>query len=406
MQLITLFVPLGEWRSHTKHAGCVIPVLIINMSIWLYNNILTFILSFVLVGIVIPQILRIAFHKKLFDSHDGRKVHVGNIPRLGGVAFVPGIVFGVLLSLGICAQMSGFVTDMVFYQGLVPVCFLTCSLLLLFLIGVVDDLVGVSYKAKFVFQILCGIFTLASGVCVNNLNGFLYIWGLPDWVGWPLTILLIVYVINSLNLIDGIDGLAAGLATITLAYFAWAYYDAGEYILSMIACGGIGALLPFLYFNIFGNPDNNRKIFMGDTGALTIGMVIAYLAVGFTQTREYGNVFSGVNPDVIAFSPLMIPLFDQLRVFYHRISRRRNPFMPDRCHIHHKLLALGLTARQTLLAIISVTLVLVVLNWVMSRYMNVNSVILIDFLIWLLVNMMLTKGIRRIENETGERLYD
>lgn len=376
------------------------------MNNWLYNNILTFILSFVLVGIIIPQILRIAFRKKLFDSHDGRKVHVGNIPRLGGVAFVPGIMFGVLLSLGIGIQLAEPGMRMALHQGLVPVCFLTCSLLLLFLVGIADDLVGVSYKAKFVFQILCGIFTLASGVCVNNLNGFFYIWGLPEWIGWPLTILLIVYVINSLNLIDGIDGLAAGLATLALIYFGWAYYDAGEYILSMIAWGGVGALLPFLYFNIFGNPDNNQKIFMGDTGSLTIGMVIAYLAVGFTQTREYGSVFTDVNPDVVAFSPLMIPLFDQLRVFYHRITRRRNPFMPDRCHIHHKLLALGLTARQALIAILGIALILVGLNWVMSRYLNVNFVLVIDFLVWLWGNVLLTRAIRRVENSTGKQLYD
>lgn len=376
------------------------------MNNWLYNNILTFVLSFALVGIIIPQILRIAFRKKLFDTHDGRKVHVGNIPRLGGVAFVPGIMFGVLLSLGIGIQLYEPGVQAVLHQGLVPICFLTCSLLMLFLVGIADDLVGVSYKVKFVFQILCGIFTLASGVCVNNLNGFFYIWGLPEWIGWPLTILLIVYVINSLNLIDGIDGLAAGLATLALIYFGWAYYDAGEYILSMIAFGGVGALLPFLYFNIFGNPDNNRKIFMGDTGSLTIGMVIAYLAVGFTQTREYGNAFADVNPDVVAFSPLMIPLFDQLRVFYHRITRRRNPFMPDRCHIHHKLLALGLNSRQALIAILSVALVLIAVNWVMSKFINVNFVIVLDFLVWLWGNILLTRAIRRVENSTGKQLYD
>lgn len=376
------------------------------MDNWLLDNILTFVLAFLIVGTLIPQILVIAYRRKLFDSNDERKVHIGSVPRLGGIAFVPGIIFSVLFTIGVRLQLNEPGIKDLLTLDLVPVFFLFCSLTLLFLVGIADDLVGVRYSVKFVFQIMAAALTVVSGVYVTDLHGFLGIGVMPDWAGWLLTGLLTVYIINSFNLIDGIDGLAAGLATLTLAYFGMAYYDAGSYIYSMIAFGGVGTLLPFLYFNVLGNANRNRKIFMGDTGSLTIGMVIAFLAVEFTNVREYDNIFAGVNTVVVAFSPLMIPMFDQLRVFFHRIVRHRNPFLPDRCHIHHKLLLLGLSSTQSLLCILGVASLMVAVNWILARFLDVNWVIGIDLALWIIGNMAITKALRRRERIVGEKLYD
>ncbi|MDE6271647.1 MAG: undecaprenyl/decaprenyl-phosphate alpha-N-acetylglucosaminyl 1-phosphate transferase [Muribaculaceae bacterium] len=377
------------------------------MDNWLLNNFLTFILAGVVVGGLIPQILIIAYRKRLFDSHDERKIHDGAVPRLGGIAFVPGIIFSVLLILGLGIKCNAHEIREVIMQGEVGLFFLFCSLMLLFLLGIADDLVEVRYRAKFIFQIIAGILTIVSGIWICNLHGFLGIGVIPDWIGWFLTVFAIVYIINALNLIDGIDGLAGSIAFLTLAYFGLAFYDADYYIYSMVAFGGAGGLLPFIYFNMYGSSKKNNKIFMGDTGSLTLGMVIAFLAVEFSNIREHGNIFADVNPITVAFSPLIIPILDQCRVFFHRILKRRNPFMPDRCHIHHKLLDVGLSDRKTLLVILLVDIGFVGLNWGLSvGDLNVNWIILIDFVLWTLGNMLLTKSIRKIEKKTGIILYD
>ena len=376
------------------------------MNNWLYNNILTFVLAFILVGILIPQIIAIAFNKNLFDSQDARKTHIGLVPRLGGISFVPGIIFSLLFTLGIGIQFAEPGIREILWTGTVPLFFLFCALMLLYLVGMADDLVGVRYGAKFFFQILAALIVIASGIYVANFHRFLWIDQLPVWASWALTIVLIVYIINSFNLIDGIDGLSGGLATITLAFFGIAFYDAGIYIYSMLAFAGLGTLLPFLYYNIYGNPERNSKIFMGDTGSLTIGMLIAFLAIEFTNVNEKGNIFATVNPIIVAVSPIIIPLFDQLRVFSHRIVRGRNPFMPDRCHIHHKLLALGLTSRQALVAILLSDIGFIVVNWLISPHMGPTLTIVVDLAIWTIANLIITKALRRREAHTGIHLYD
>ena len=377
------------------------------MDNWLLNNILTFILTIIVVGGLIPQILIIAYQKKLFDKHDERKIHLGSVPRLGGVSFVPGIIFSVLLVLGIGIKCNVAGIQAVMQQGMVGLFFLFCSLMLLFLLGIADDLVEVRYRAKFLFQIIAGALIIGSGIWISNLHGFLWIDRLPDIIGWFLTIFMIVYIINALNLIDGIDGLAGGIAFFTLVYFGMAFYDASYYIYSMVAFAGAGGLVPFIYYNIFGKASKNQKIFMGDTGSLTLGMVIACLAVEFTNVSERGNVFADVNPIIVGLSPLIIPLFDQLRVFTHRVLMRRNPFMPDRCHIHHKLLSIGLNARQTLIVLLAADLAFIFLNWGLSElHIDSTWIILIDFAIWIISNRCLTRRIRSIEKATGNTLYN
>lgn len=376
------------------------------MDNWLLNNILTFALAIFVVGALIPQILIISYRKKLFDNHDERKVHVGAVPRLGGVAFVPGIIFSVMLILGLCIKFNASNVEAVMHQGEVGLFFLFCSLMLLYLLGIADDLVEVRYRAKFLFQILAGILTICSGVWISNLHGFLWINEIPHWLGSLFTVFAIVYIINAMNLIDGIDGLAGGIAFITLGYYGLAFYDAGYYIYSMVAFGATGGLVPFIWFNIWGSTKRQHKIFMGDTGSLTLGMVIAFLAVAFTNIEEHGNIFAEINADVVVFTPLIIPVFDQCRVFFHRIKKRRNPFMPDRCHIHHKLMMLGMSPKITLMCILASTVLAIIFNMWMSKCgLGITWIVAVDFVLWTIINMLLTGGIRRLEKRNGERLY-
>ncbi len=304
------------------------------MNFWLANIIFSLGISILLTGVIIPQILLIAFRKKLFDEPDARKIHTLAVPRLGGIAFMPAIFFSVISVSGFAMLYEPVQFDSVESHWIVQFCFIACSILLMFLVGLADDLVGVKYRAKFVVQIISATFLVLGGLWIDNLHGFLWINELTPYLGIPLTIVVIVFIINAINLIDGIDGLASGLSTIALLFYGIAFFSLGEYLYAMIAAASMGTLLPFYYYNVFGDPGKRKKIFMGDTGALTIGVVLSTMAL---KMNDIGGTIddAATNTLVVGFSPLIVPYFDVIRVYFHRIFKHRNPFLPDKCHIHH-----------------------------------------------------------------------
>lgn len=375
------------------------------MANWIADDFLSFVVALVLAGIIIPQILLIAFRKNLFDEIDSRKIHQGVVPRLGGIAFFPSILFALAIVVGINMKLFGFEMYGYFFNSIVPIYFMICAVLLMYLVGIADDLVGVRYSAKFIVQILASVLVIFSGIYVNNLYGFLYLHQLPDWFAWLVTSFAVVYIVNAINLIDGIDGLASGLSTVAFIYYAIVLYLGGEYVYSMLASAGAGTLLPFFYYNVFGNANKQKKIFMGDAGALTTGMILVFLAI--TVVREdVPEMTPDYNPLVTALSPLLIPCFDVVRVYIHRVARRRNPFLPDKCHIHHKLLALGLNQRMALCVILVWSVVFIIINTLLSPYMNPTWLIGGDVAVWTLINMAMTRAISSREKKIGEKIYD
>lgn len=371
---------------------------------WIQMIIFALAVSLLLTGVIIPQIIRIAYRRKLFDKPDGRKIHKGYIPRLGGTAFFPSVVCAISLTLGIFLNIDSLDIDCKIFDVSEPILFVLCSVTLLYLVGLADDLIGVRYRSKFAVQIVCAILTIVSGVCIGSLSGVLWIHSLPTSVSWILTAFMVVYIVNAINLIDGIDGLASGLSAIAMAFFGSVFFLDGEYVNSMISWTMFGTLISFFFYNVFGNPRKRMKIFMGDTGSLTVGMVIAYLSIKLTDTRV-PELIEGANPMIIAFSPMMIPLLDVVRVSIHRIKCRRNPFLPDRSHIHHKLLALGFSPRKSLAIILLSSIVLVVINVECSRYINVNILLAADILLWTFSNVIITSRIRHRESLLGRKLY-
>lgn len=375
------------------------------MTTWITNDIASFLVSLLLAGIIIPQILLIAFRKKLFDEIDARKVHKGVVPRLGGIAFFPSILFSLALVAGVNMKMFGLESVMNFSYSIVPMYFMICAVLLMFLVGIADDLVGVRYMAKFVVQIMSAILIMASGMSIDNFFGLLWLHELPSVIAWAFTLFAVVYVVNSINLIDGIDGLASGLSTVALIFYAVIFFFSGEYVYSMLASASAGTLLPFFYYNVFGNAKKQKKIFMGDTGALTTGMILAFcsIAVLHLNIPDFRVTF---NPVVIAVCPLIIPCLDVLRVSLHRLRHHRNPFLPDKCHIHHKLLALGYNQRTALCLIMAFAILFILLNVLISPYVNPTLIIILDVAIYVVVNLFLTKAIMRRESVTGMHMYD
>lgn len=375
------------------------------MAYWIQNYVLTLAIAVLMTGLIIPKILLIAFRKKLFDTVDERKIHRGIVPRLGGVAFLPSLMFSFCLVVGFNLRFHYAGIVPMTGEVMIPVWFLTCGLMLIYLVGLADDLIGVRYRAKFVLQIIAGLLIISSGMWISNLHGFIWLDSLPSFVGCILTLFYIIYVVNAVNLIDGIDGLASGLSAIALIWYSYVFYLSGQYAWMIFSGATLGTLLPFFYYNVFGRAAQHKKIFMGDTGSLTIGLILGSLTIVVFNIPD-GRVPYSDNLFIMAVSPLILPCFDVARVFFHRMRRGHNPFLPDKCHIHHKLLALGIPQWQALITIVVFDMLFVVANVVLSRIVQPTWVILGDMVIWMALNMLLTRLIRVRERRLNTVLYE
>lgn len=332
---------------------------------------------------MLPYILLISYRKRLFDPIDSRKLHQHIVPRLGGVAFAPiqccilVITFVSLYKLNvgnIDLQVASWII-------LPSMALLVCGLVILFMIGIGDDLIGVSYKWKFVAQIMVACLLPLSGVWINDLYGLGFVIGIPAWLGMPLTVFVVVLIINAINLIDGIDGLCSGVVTIGLAVLGvlFAYY--GAWLHAIFAFITVAVILPFFYLNVFGTTRRRRRIFMGDTGSMTLGFSIAFLVVSFSMNNHFIKPFSD-GAIVVAFSTLIVPVLDVARVMFVRWRIGKPIFKPDRNHLHHKLLRAGLSRHSALIFILLMTLLFCLFNIVAVRYVSNNLVVLVDLLFW------------------------
>lgn len=370
------------------------------MLIWWLNALAVLLLCIVFTGILIPKILLIAFRKKLFDEPDERKIHRGTVPRLGGIAFEPVILFSIffLFGMNLISGGSSFGNEI---KANAPELFMgICALIILYLVGMADDLIGIKYRAKFVVQIFCGILIVVSGIWIDNLQGLFGIHEIPPVIGYPLTIFVIVFIVNSINLIDGIDGLASGLSAAATIVYGIFFMLVGKYIYALIAFATLGVLIPFFYFNVFGNQEQGHKIFMGDTGSLSIGILLSFLSIALLQTYTADTPYNQFTPIILAFAPLIIPCFDVVRVIIHRFKEHRNLFKPDKNHIHHKLLYLGMSQRAAMPTIVFTSIVLTSANVLLSPYLDVNILLVADILFYTLINIWLTSQIKKRQTQT------
>lgn len=374
------------------------------MTTWIICCFLSTLLSVLFAGILIPQILLVSYRRKLFDMPDERKIHRGAVPRLGGIAFTPVIIFCVSLLLGMSILMGNTEMENMMRINAQAVAFGLCALLLMYLTGMADDLIGVRYRAKFVVQIFCAILLIGAGLYVSDLHGVLGLHSISPWLGIPLTILLVVFVVNAINLIDGIDGLASGLSSAAFIIYGVAFLLIGKPIFAMLSFACLGVLIQFFYYNVFGRADRQKKIFMGDTGSLTIGLLLAFLGLALLQWSPEKFPTFRTNPLILAVSPLIVPCFDVVRVFLHRVRRHGNPFLPDKTHIHHKMLAIGFNQRMAMVLIVVASITFSGVNILVSRYIEVNLLLILDIALWTLANLWLTRRIRQREQRLGIKL--
>ena len=373
---------------------------------YLFYIAVAFLIAFVLELIIIPRVLVISYKKKLFDEPNERKQHEDSIPRLGGITFLPIILFAlcitVTLSLYIDPSMEILeIEDIGYKKMFTEFASLFSCLVLLYFIGIMDDLVGVRYRTKFAVQILCGIILVFSGVWINDFNGLLGFNEMSQWVGYPLAVLLVVYILNSINLIDGIDGLASGLSMIAFVVLAYCYYLKSYLLFSMLSIAALGCLLPFFYYNVFGGGKiRKRKIFMGDTGSLAIGMILAYLLIRFTMTNpcDLNQPPEHPNP-LIIFSVILVPCLDVLNVVVYRIRKGKNPFKPDRNHLHHQLMQIGLSPSKSLVVILLISVLFIALNFILVRFTQIKWIFLLDIILYSSIYLWLNKRRTKVMNK-------
>ncbi|WP_455963008.1 MraY family glycosyltransferase [Bacteroides bouchesdurhonensis] len=352
--------------------------------------ILAFAISAFVARLIIPRILLISLRKKLFDMPDERKIHKRAIPRLGGVSFFPTILFSCCAILAL-RTLTGYGIPVLPATFILPECLLfICGMTLLYLTGIADDLIGVRYRQKFAVQILCACLFPMAGLWINDFYGLFGIHIIPICIAIPFTVFTVVFITNAINLIDGIDGLASGLSSVALLVLGGLFVEKGLWFYGMLAFSTVGVLVPFFYYNVFGSAERARKIFMGDTGSLTLGYTLSFLAIKYSQSNpEMISYTEGAF--VVAFSTLIIPSFDVVRVVLIRIRNGKNPFEPDKNHIHHKFLAMGFTPRKAMITILFISCVFSAMNILLIPYVNNTIMLIVDIAIWVGLNLQWDK---------------
>ena len=344
--------------------------------------------------VIIPRILVISHKKRLYDVPDARKVHTMPVPRLGGLSFFPVILMSMFLVIGFRLYFWDVNVSGLSFNMLYEYLFLFVGRTLLYLVGVCDDLGGVGYRYKFAVQIAAAFLLVLSGNWFDSFGGLFGIYSVPVWVGVPFTVFIVVYITNAINLIDGIDGLASGLCCIALSVLSVIFFLRGQYVYALLAICTLGILMPFWCYNVFGNANRGHKLFMGDAGSLTLGYVISFLIIHMSVTNEVSPTLS--NPYmVIAFSTVLVPLLDVIRVVLHRLREHKNPFLPDKNHFHHKLLRTGMRVRMVMVCIIAISAFFILLNSSLAWRVDITYLFFLNLFCWSILHVGLNGLIRR-----------
>ena len=366
----------------------------------LYILIAAFVSAVALGRMIIPNILIISLRKRLFDVPDERKVHKRPVPRLGGVTFFPVILFSLCVFTAVRLLMGHGPEEGKVDRLVCEFLFLMGGLTLLYSVGMGDDLGGVRYRRKFLVQIFSAAMFPISGVYINCFYGLFGIYMVPAAVGIPLTMLLVVFITNAINLIDGIDGLASGLSMVALLVFGVLFVHYQMWSYAMLAFVTVGVIIPFFSYNVFGDADMGRKIFMGDTGSLTLGYILSFFVIRYCMYEPNMLLLTmKSSPVLISFSVLMVPCLDVVRVVLRRARNKKPLFMPDKTHIHHKFLAMGFSPRKALVTIQLMSACFCVFTIVGIRYLNNTLVFVIDVVVWTLLNLWFNQVIRKKEGE-------
>ena len=333
-----------------------------------------FIIGFILVVVSIPSIIRVASAKHLFEPFDERKIHTKVVPPMGGVAIFIGFALSSIIA-----------TDGISFDALK---YIIASVIIMFFIGLKDDLMDIPARKKLMVQIFAAVILITLGnVRFTNLHGILGTGEIGYITSLILSIFAMVVIINAFNLIDGIDGLASGLAMLAATSFGIWFYFAGNIQFSILSFALVGSLAGFFIYNVFGH---ENKLFMGDTGSLIIGLVISALVVKFNEFNIDKSVIYAINAaPAVSFAIIIVPLVDTLRVMTIRIATKRSPFLADTKHIHHRLLELVSSHLKVTIIIVTTNALIIAFALLLNYLMfNVNIQFLLVFIVGVAISLI------------------
>jgi len=289
-----------------------------------------------------PALIKVAKMKHLVDEPgEERKLHERSVPTIGGIIIFSGILFAYSLWFPDAGVNL--------HQAIREFKYLTASLIILFFIGVKDDIIGTAPVKKLLAHIVVAFILVMMGdIKINSMHNLFGVGELPDWGSVLLSVFVYIVIVNAFNLIDGVDGLASGVGVIAGLFFGTWFYFCENYPLALLAFTLSGALIGFLIFNF-----SPAKIFMGDSGSLTIGCIISVLSIRMIETPEkmIPQELSEVAVPVMVMAILVYPLLDTLRVFFVRTVKGQSPFSADKNHLHHRLIKIGNSHAKTVLII-------------------------------------------------------
>lgn len=327
----------------------------------LWGKVLTgFGLAFVITFSAIPTIVRVARMKDLCAKPNQRTSHLNATPNLGGIALFIGFLTATILVTG-----NKLTSDVFYFIG---------GLIILFFIGIKDDVLIIDPKKKLAAQIIVAlIIALLADIKIVSLFGIFGISVISYFTSIILTVLLILVITNGFNLIDGIDGLASGAGIITALFFGIWFWNIHDTTYTVICFALAGSLSGFFIFNVFGT---KNKIFLGDTGSLILGLTISVVVIKFLghESNVVTNRLSRCSPELVA-GVLILPLFDTVRIFILRILQGKSPFMADHQHIHHLLLGLGYSHLKSSLVLFSINIFFILFCYLLQ---DVNDLILLS----------------------------
>ncbi len=331
----------------------------------------------------IPIVVRIVRKLNLLDHPNERSSADKSIPTLGGIAIFMSFIMSSTIGMSVC--------DFPEMKFIIP------SIVLIFFVGLTDDILNIPPLKKLAFQIIVAcILVFLAKIRFTNLHGTFGVWEIGPVTGSLLTCFTIVVLINAFNLIDGIDGLAAGV-TMLIAFVLGAWFLISDHFaFAIISFTLVGSVLGFLYYNVYGT---KNKIFMGDTGSLVIGTLVSVLIIEFNEHNiDQTQTYAIQSAPAISFGILSYPLMDLIRVIIIRIAHFRHPFRADKNHFHHRLLTLGLSHRQATFSIIGFNILFIIGVFYLNRtgFLNIMFYVFVACVILVMVPAFVIKKLKLI----------
>ncbi len=344
--------------------------------------------SIVAVRWIYFKILKVAKSKNLVDNPDARKLQKSPVPVVGGLAVFFGLMFGLLAGSAVsnvfATEFSAFPLGISF-MDMLPV---VLGMSVMLYIGCMDDVSGLSPMSRLIIEVLViSMLVLSTGSSIDSLHGLWGVGQLSMWIAFPLTVFACVGIINAVNMVDGVNGLSSGICISCSLLCGIHFTLSGDWCNAVLAFCMAASLVPFFVHNVFGN---TSRMFIGDAGTMVLGLLMSWFVISIMHDGVAFNALGNEGcPTAMVVALFAVPVADTLRVMTMRVVNGNSPFSPDKTHLHHAFVGLGVSHSVTMLSEIFIGF-MVVLAWVVSVWLGASYEL--QFYIVVLVAAVLVWG--------------